>query len=163
VSTLIEIRNLSKVYERGAQKVEALHHVNLDIANGDFLALMAFGALFGVLNTMYSAVAARAREIATLRAIGFRRVPMIVCILVETMLLAVTGGVIGAAVSWAIFDDFTASTVGVNSSQMVFAIQVSPALLWNGLKWALAISLVGGLFPAVRAARMSITAGLREL
>jgi len=126
-------------------------------------AIMAFGALFGVLNTMYSAVAARAREIATLRAIGFRPVPMIVSILLETMLLAVTGGAIGAAVSWAVFDGFTASTVGANSSQMVFAFKVSPALLWNGLKWALAIALMGGLFPAVRAARMSITAGLREL
>jgi len=126
-------------------------------------AIMAFGALFGVLNTMYSAVAARAREIATLRAIGFRRVPMIVSILLETMLLAVTGGAIGAAASWAIFDGFTASTVGANSSQMVFAFKVSTALLWNGLKWALAIALIGGLFPAIRAARMPITAGLREL
>ena len=126
-------------------------------------SIMAFGALFGVLNTMYAAVAARAREIATLRAIGFRPVPMIVSVLLEAMLLAVMGGVIGAAVSWAIFDGFTASTVGANSSHMVFAIQVSPALLWNGLKWALAIALIGGLFPAVRAARMSIAAGLREL
>ena len=126
-------------------------------------AIMAFGALFGVLNTMYSAVAARAREIATLRAIGFRRVPMIVSILLETMLLAVTGGAIGAVAAWAIFDGFIASTVGANSSQMVFAIRVSPALLWNGLKWALAIALSGGLLPAVRAARMPITAGLREL
>src|SRR4030095_5378488 len=122
-------------------------------------AIMAFGALFGVLNTMYSAVAARAREIATLRAIGFRPVPMIVSVLLETMLLAVTGGAIGAVASWAIFDGFTASTVGTNSSQMVFAFKVSTALLWNGLKWALAIALIGGLFPAIRAARMPITAG----
>jgi putative ABC transport system permease protein len=126
-------------------------------------AIMAFGALFGVLNTMYSAVAARAREIATLRAIGFRRVPMIVSVLLETMLLALTGGVLGAAAAWAIFDGFTASTVVANSSQMVFPIQVSPALLWNGLKWAMAIALAGGLFPAVRAARMPIATGLREL
>ena len=126
-------------------------------------AIMAFGALFGVLNTMYSAVAARAREIATLRAIGFRRVPMIVSVLLETMLLAVLGGVIGAAAAWAIFDGFIASTVGANSSQMVFAIKVSPALLWNGLKSALAIALIGGLLPAVRAARMPITGSLREL
>jgi putative ABC transport system permease protein len=126
-------------------------------------AIMGFGALFGVLNTMYSAVAGRAREIATLRAIGFRRVPMIVSVLLETMLLAVLGGTIGAVAAWAIFDGFIASTVGANSSQMVFAIRVSPALLWNGLKWALAIALIGGLLPAVRAARMPITGGLREL
>jgi putative ABC transport system permease protein len=126
-------------------------------------AIMAFGALFGVLNTMYSAVAARAREIATLRAIGFRRVPMIGSVLLETMLLALTGGALGAAAAWAIFDGFTASTVVANSSQMVFSIRVSPVLLWNGLKWAIAIALAGGLFPAVRAARMPIAAGLREL
>jgi len=126
-------------------------------------AIMAFGALFGVLNTMYSAVAVRAREIATLRAIGFRRIPMIVSVLLETMLLAITGGAIGAVVSWAVFDGFTASTVGANSSQMVFTMRVSPTLLWNGLKWALAIALMGGLFHALRAARMPITAGLREL
>jgi len=126
-------------------------------------AIMAFGAVFGVLNTMYSTVAARAREIATLRAIGFGHVPMIVSILLETMLLAVVGGVIGAVAAWAIFDGFIASTVGANSSQMVFAIRVSPTLLWNGLKWALAIALIGGLFPAVRSARMPIAAGLREL
>ena len=126
-------------------------------------AIMAFGAVFGVLNTMYSTVAARAREIATLRAIGFRRVPMIVSVLLETMLLAVVGGAIGAATAWAIFDGFIASTVGANSSQMVFAIRVSPTLLWIGFKWALAIALIGGLFPAVRAARMPIAAGLREL
>jgi putative ABC transport system permease protein len=112
---------------------------------------------------MYSAVAGRAREISTLRAIGFRRLPMIVSVLLETMLLAVVGGVIGAVAAWAIFDGFIASTVGANSSQMVFAIRVSRTLLWNGLKWALAIALIGGLFPAVRAARMPIATGLREL
>jgi len=126
-------------------------------------AIMAFGALFGVLNTMNSAVAARSREIATLRAIGFRRVPVILSVLLETILLAVGGGAIGVAVSWALFDGFTASTVGVNSSQMVFALKVPPALLCSGLKWALAIALIGGLFPAVRAARMPISTGLREL
>ena len=124
---------------------------------------MAFGAVFGVLNTMHSAVAARTREIATLRAIGFRRVPMIVSVLLETMLLAASGGAIGAAAAWAVFDGFTASTVVANSSQMVFAMKVEPALLWNGLKWALAVALIGGLLPAIRAARMSITGGLREL
>ena len=123
---------------------------------------MALGAIFGALNTMYSAVAARAREIATLRAIGFLGVPVIVSVLVETMLLAATGGVLGAAIAWLLLDGFIASTMG-SSGQIVFAFDVSPALLWNGLKWALAIGLVGGLFPAVRAARMPIARGLREL
>ena len=126
-------------------------------------AIMAIGAIFGALNTMYAAVAARAREIATLRAIGFRGLPVIVSVLLETMLLAILGGALGAALAWAIFDNYTASTLGANFSQVVFAFNVSPALLWSGLKWALAIGFIGGLFPAVRAARVPVTVGLREL
>jgi putative ABC transport system permease protein len=125
--------------------------------------IMAIGAVFGALNTMYAAVATRAREIATLRAIGFRGLPVIVSVLVETMLLALLGGVLGAAIAWAVFDNYTASTLGANFSQVVFAFSVSPQLLVNGLKWALIIGFVGGLFPAVRAARVPVTSGLREL
>lgn len=126
-------------------------------------AIMAIGALFGALNTMYAAVAGRAREIATLRAIGFQRVPVIISVLIETILLALPGGLLGAAITWAVFDGYTASTTGANSSQVVFAFNVTPRLLGDGLKWALAIGIVGGLFPAVRAARMQIATGLREL
>lgn len=79
------------------------------------------------------------------------------------MVLALLGGAMGAALTWAIFDNFTASTLGTNFSQVVFSFKVSPLLLWSGLKWALAIGFVGGLFPALRAARMPVTAGLREL
>ena len=125
--------------------------------------IMAVGAVFGALNTMYAAVAARAREIATLRAIGFRGVPVIVSVLLETMLLAVLGGALGAGLAWAIFDDYTASTLGNNFSAVVFNFNVTPQLLWSGLKWALAIGFIGGLFPAVRAARLPVTVGLREL
>jgi putative ABC transport system permease protein len=125
--------------------------------------IMAVGAIFGALNTMYAAVAARLREIATLRAIGFRGLPVIVSVLVETMLLALLGGALGAALAWAIFDNYTASTLGSNFSQVVFAFKVSPGLLWSGLTWALAIGFIGGLFPAVRAARIPVTVGLREL
>jgi putative ABC transport system permease protein len=125
--------------------------------------IMAVGAIFGALNTMYAAVATRAREIATLRAIGFRGLPVIVSVLLETMLLALLGGALGAAVAWAIFDNYTASTLGSNFSQVVFAFKVSPELLWSGLTWALAIGFIGGLFPAVRAARIPVTVGLREL
>jgi putative ABC transport system permease protein len=124
--------------------------------------IMAVGAVFGALNTMYAAVATRAREIATLRAIGFRGLPVIVSVLFETMLLALLGGTLGAGLAWAIFDDYTASTLS-NFRQVVFAFNVTPGLLWNGLKWALAIGFIGGLFPAVRAARVSVAAGLREL
>jgi putative ABC transport system permease protein len=125
--------------------------------------IMAVGAVFGALNTMYAAVATRAREIATLRAIGFRGLPVIVSVLLETMLLALLGGALGAALAWAIFDNYTASTLGSNFSQVVFAFKVSPELLWSGLTWALAIGFIGGLFPAVRAARIPVTVGLREL
>ena len=125
--------------------------------------IMAIGAVFGALNTMYAAVAARAREIATLRAIGFRGVPVVVSVLVETMLLALLGGVLGAGLAWAVFDDYTASTLGSNFSQVVFAFNVTPSLLTSGLKWALEIGFIGGLFPAIRAAVVPVTAGLREL
>src|SRR5579872_6215651 len=125
--------------------------------------IMAIGAIFGALNTMYAAVAARTREIATLRAIGFRGGPVVVSVLIETLLLAIDGGVIGAGLAWAIFDHYTASTLGANFSQVVFEFRVTPTLLADGFKWALAIGFVGGLFPAVRAARMPVTEGLREL
>jgi putative ABC transport system permease protein len=125
--------------------------------------IMAIGAVFGALNTMYAAVATRAREIATMRAIGFRGFPVVVSILVETMLLALAGGVLGAAVAWLIFNNYTVSTLGANFSQVVFAFKVSPALVWSGLKWALAIGFIGGLFPALRAARLPVTTALREL
>lgn len=124
--------------------------------------IMAIGAIFGALNTMYAAVAARTREIATLRAMGFRGGPVVVSVLIETLLLALAGGVIGGAIAWALFDHYTASTLGSNFSQVVFEFRVTPALLANGLKWALAIGFVGGLFPALRAARMPVTDGLRE-
>ena len=125
--------------------------------------IMALGAVFAALNSMYAAVATRTREIATLRALGFRGMPVIVSVLVETMLLAVLGGIVGAAIAWLLFDNYTASTLGDNFSQVVFSFRVSPTLLWTGLKWALIIGFIGGLFPAVRAARMRVTDGLREL
>lgn len=125
--------------------------------------IMAIGAVFGALNTMYAAVAIRAREIATLRAIGFRGVPVVISILLETMLLALLGGVIGAAIVWLVFNGYTASTLGSNFSQVVFRFKVSPELLWSGIKWALAIGFIGGLFPAMRAARLPVTTALREL
>ncbi|MEG0145971.1 MAG: ABC transporter permease, partial [Clostridia bacterium] len=124
--------------------------------------IMAVGAVFGALNTMYAAVATRAREIATMRAIGFRGLPVVTAVMLETMLLALLGGLLGGLVAWAVFNNYTVSTLGNNFSQVVFQFQVSPQLLWTGLKWALGIGLVGGLFPALRAARLPITTALRE-
>lgn len=126
-------------------------------------AIMAVGAVFGALNTMYAAVATRAREIATMRAIGFRGLPVVAAVMLETMLLALVGGVLGGLVAWLVFNNYSVSTLGSNFSQVVFQFRVSPELLWSGLKWALGIGLVGGLFPALRAARLPITAALREV
>ncbi|MEO7199594.1 MAG: ABC transporter permease [Dokdonella sp.] len=124
--------------------------------------IMAIGAVFGALNTMYAAIAARAREIATLRAIGFGGAPVVVSVMMETMLLALLGGVLGAGIAWLVFDNYTVSTLGANFSQVVFQFTVSPTLLGNGIKWALAIGFVGGLFPALRAASLPVTTALRE-
>ena len=124
--------------------------------------IMAVGAVFGALNTMYSAVAARAREIATLRALGFTNLPVVVAILLETMLLALIGGLIGAGLAHQLFNDYTASTLGNNFSQVVFKFQVTTQLLLGGLQWALAIGFIGGLFPALHAARQPVTVALKE-
>jgi putative ABC transport system permease protein len=119
--------------------------------------IMAIGATLGAINTIYAALATRTREIATLRAIGFEEVPLVMSILLETMLLALLGGTAGAAAAWALFDDFTAATLGENFGQVVFAFKLSPAVLWYGLQWALVIGFVGGLLPALRAARMPMS------
>ena len=125
--------------------------------------IMAVGAVFGALNTMYAAVATRAREIATMRAIGFRGTPVVTAVMLETMLLALAGGVLGGVIAWGLFNNYSVSTLGSNFSQVVFQFKVTPELLWTGLKWALGIGLIGGLFPALRAARLPITAALREV
>ncbi|GAB2797968.1 ABC transporter permease [Dyella kyungheensis] len=126
--------------------------------------IMAIGAMFGALNTMFAAVAARAREIATLRAIGFRGFPVVVAVMLETMLLALIGGLLGGLLAWLIFNGYSASTLAAGTvGKLSFELRVSPALLWTGLKWALAIGFIGGIFPAMRAARLPVTTALREL
>lgn len=121
---------------------------------------MAFGALAGALNTMYSSVAARATEIATLRAIGFGGFPAFVGTLAESLLLAAIGGLVGAAATYLIFDGVTASTLGGNFTQVVFDFKLTPALIGQGVILALVVGLIGGLFPAFRAARLPIVSGL---
>ncbi|MBI4166731.1 MAG: ABC transporter permease [Acidobacteria bacterium] len=124
--------------------------------------IMAVGAIAGAVNATYTAIARRTREIATLRAVGFRPMPVLLSVLLETMLLAALGGIGGAAITWGIFDGFVASTAGA-SGRVVFALDVSSQLLWDGLKWALSIGFIGGVLPAIRATRVPIAAGLREL
>jgi putative ABC transport system permease protein len=126
--------------------------------------LMGLGAVFGAVNTMYSAVAARAREIATLRALGFARSPVVVSVLVESLFLSLVGGVIGGLLAWAAFDGYQTATMNWQSfSQVAFAFAVTPALLTRGLIYAAFMGLVGGLLPAIRAARLPIVTALREL
>lgn len=126
-------------------------------------AIMAIGAVFGALNTMFAAVATRAREIATLRAIGFSGLPVVVAIMLETMLLALLGGLLGGLIAWLVFNGYSASTLAAGSvGQLTFQFKVAPGVLWTGIKWALAIGFIGGLYPALRAARMPVTTALRE-
>lgn len=125
--------------------------------------LMAIGAIFGALNTMYSAVAARTREVATLRALGFGRGAVVISVLAESMLLAAAGGLLGALAAWLAFDGYRTSTLNWDSfSQVTFAFEITLPLLVAGLVFALAMGLVGGFFPALRAARLPVTAALRE-
>jgi len=126
--------------------------------------LMALGAVFGALNTMYSAVSTRTREIATLRALGFGRGAVIVSLMIESLLLALVGGAIGGGLAYFAFNNFHTSTMNFQSfSQVTFAFRVTPGLLVRGIVWSALIGLIGGLFPAIRAARLPIAAGLREL
>lgn len=131
---------------------------------GVFIAgLMAIGALFGALNTMYSAVAERTREICTLRALGFGRGPVIFSVLVESVALAILGGVLGAAAAYLLFDGYRASTINWQTfSQVTFAFKVTPPLLVAAIVFATLIGFLGGLFPALRAAKLPIASGLRE-
>jgi putative ABC transport system permease protein len=126
--------------------------------------LMAIGAVFGALNTMYSAVSTRTREIGTLRAIGFGAGAVVVALMIESLALALIGGVIGGSLAYFVFNGFHTSTMNFQSfSQVAFAFRVTPELLLRGILWASVIGLIGGLFPAVRAARLPVAAALREL
>lgn len=125
--------------------------------------LMGFGAVFGALNTMYSAVSARTREIATLRALGFRSAPVVASVLAESLVLSLVGGVLGAIAAYFGFDGFQAATLNWQSfSQVAFKFAVTPKLLVVGIAYAVIMGLIGGLFPAIRAARLPVTAALRE-
>jgi putative ABC transport system permease protein len=127
-------------------------------------ALMAIGAVFGAILTMYTSVATRAREIATLRALGFNAAAVLVSVVAESLCLAALGGAAGGLVAYAGFSGYQTSTINFQTfSQVAFAFTVTPGLLALGLAWALLMGLVGGLPPAVRAARLPIAQALRQL
>ena len=131
---------------------------------GTVLALlMGVGAVFGALNTMYSAVAARGTEIATLRAVGYGGLPVAVSVIFEALLLGLIGGCLGAVAAYLAFDGLQTSTINYQSfTQVSFAFSVTPALIITGTGYALLLALIGGLFPAIYAARRPIIAGLRQ-
>jgi putative ABC transport system permease protein len=125
--------------------------------------LMGIGAVFGAINTMYTAVASRTREIATLRAIGFGGGAVVVSVLAESLLLALAGGIIGGTFAYVAFNGFQTSTINWQTfSQVAFAFAVTPRLIGMGVIYALTMGLLGGLLPAFRAARMPIVTALRE-
>jgi putative ABC transport system permease protein len=118
--------------------------------------IMAIGALFGCLNTMYAAVSTRGREIATLRALGFGAFPVAVSVILEAVVLSVGGALIGAAIAWALYDG-KQDVFGNN----IFYLKVSPGLIELGVIWAFIVALLGGLFPSIRAARRPVVEALR--
>lgn len=129
---------------------------------GVVVAIMGLGAIFAALNTMYAAVATRAREIATLRAIGFGGLPVLVSVMIESLFLALVGGLVGAIIAYLLFNNVSLSTLGAGFTQIVFSFKVTPQLVGTGLLIALVIGFFGGLLPALRAARLPITTALRE-
>jgi putative ABC transport system permease protein len=133
----------------------------IDVLGTLVATIMAIGATFGALNSMYSAVAVRGRELATLRAIGFRPVPLMLSVMTEALLLSLLGGLFGALLAWILFNGHTVSTLGGAFAQVVFKLNVSPQLIGEGILWACIIGMLGGFFPAVRMVRVSVTEGLR--
>jgi putative ABC transport system permease protein len=130
---------------------------------GIVTVIMGLGAIFAALNSMYAAVAARGKEIATLRAIGFGGLPVVTSVLIEALLLALAGGILGAVLAYLLFNNMSVSTLGQNFTQVVFSFKVTPQLVARGLVIALVIGMIGGLLPAIRAARQPVTTSLREL
>ena len=138
---------------------------NMITGLGTIIAIiMGLGAIFGALNTMYTAVSSRTREIATLRALGFQSGPVVISVVSESLLLAFIGGVAGAGLAWLAFDGYRAATLNWASfSAITFSFDVNAHLLIQGIVFAMVIGLIGGLFPAIRAARQPIALALREL
>lgn len=133
----------------------------IGVLAGVVTAIMALGAIFAALNSMYAAVATRGKEIATLRAIGFGGLPVLVSVMVEALLLALIGGVLGAAIAYVLFNNLSVSTLGQNFTQVVFSFKVTPELVVRGLFISLIIGMAGGFLPAIRAARAPVVEALR--
>ena len=137
--------------------------VFISVVGWIIVVMMSAGAVFAALNTMYAAVSSRSREIATLRALGFSRLPVVVSVMIESLVFGLIGALVGGAASWFLFDGFRAATINWASfSQVAFAFEVTPELLVQGITLALVIGTIGGFLPAVGAARRSVVGALRE-
>lgn len=132
------------------------------LALGYFVTvILGIGAAFGVINTMYGMVGARTREIGTLRALGFSRLSILLGVLVESVVLALIGGALGVLFTLP-FEGYTAATAGASFNQLSFAFRITPRGIAVGMIVALVLGVIGGLLPALRAARIPVTAALRE-
>lgn len=155
----VEVEREAEFYKEQSNAV----YLMITILGIPISIMMAIGAIFGALNTMYSAVSARTKEIATLRALGFGGFPALVSVMIESMTLALLGGALGAGLAYAAFDGYQTATMNWQSfSQLTFAFQVTPTVLIAGVIYAAAIGFVGGFFPAIRAARIPVASALRE-
>lgn len=133
------------------------------VAGAIIAGVMGIAAIFGALNTMYTMVSVRGREIATLRALGFGRLPVLLSVVVEALVLGLLGGVLGGVIAWLLFNGYQASTFNTsNAGQVAFAFAVTPAAIGTGIGFALILGLIGGFFPAIRAARLPVATALRE-
>jgi putative ABC transport system permease protein len=152
----VDVQRETDYYEGQSKGISTL----LGIVANTVGAIMAIGALFGALNTMYSAVSARTVEIATLRAVGFGSWPVVASVLVEAQALALAGAFVGGTIAWLMFNGSTFSTGGA-LGQVALRLHVGASLIAVGVVWAAVIGLIGGLFPAIRAARTSVADALR--
>ena len=154
----VSVERETDFYRRQSEDANQIFGI-IGIAVGVFMSL---GAIFAALNSMYSAVSVRTREIATLRAIGFGAGGVIVSVLVEALILALIGAAVGAALSWILFNGNTV-TLGDSTGSMVFDMQITPSLVVLGVLLACSVGFIGGLLPAVRAARLPVATALRAI
>lgn len=154
----VEVKTQLDFYQGQSGELTA----TIGVLAGIVALIMAFGATFGALNTMYSAVSARTREIGTLRALGFGATPVVASVMAEALLLSASGGLIGALFAYLLFNGYAVSTLGGGFTQVAFEFAVTPQLVAIGLGLAIGIGFIGGLAPAIRAARIPVTSALRE-
>lgn len=156
----VNVYREDEYYQRQSRVMRTL----VQVLGNTIALLMAVGATFGALNTMYSAVASRGREIATLRALGFQGGAVLVSVMAESLTLALLGGVLGGGIAYLVANGYQTATMNFQSfSQVAFSLSVTPRLLAGGIAYSLAMGFWGGIFPAIRAVRTPIASGLREV